>query len=83
MLYDGAIRFTLQARDAIVIKDYVTSHDRLTRAQNIIMEMQNGLNYEVNRELCERVASIYSFLYRKLIEANVNRDVNAIELFLP
>ena len=79
MLYDGAIRFSIQAREAIERKDYETSYERLTRAQHIILEMQNGLNHDVNRELCERVASIYSFLYRKLIDASVHRDVHMVD----
>ena len=79
MLYDGAIRFATQARDAIEKKDYETSYLRLTRAHYIILEMQNGLNYEVNRPLCERMAAIYSFLYRKLIDANINRNVADID----
>lgn len=79
MLYDGCIRFASQARDAIERKDYETSYGRLTRAQNIVLEMRNGLNFEVNRELCERVASTYSFLYRKLLDANVHRDVSAVD----
>lgn len=79
MLYDGAIRYALQGRDAIVEKDHETAYEKLTRAQNILAEMQTALDYEVNRELCERVASIYNFLYRKLIDANVNRNVQDID----
>ena len=79
MLYDGCIRFATQAREAIERNDYENSYSKLTRAQHIILEMQNGLNYEVNRELCERVASIYNFLYRKLVDASVQRDVQAID----
>ncbi len=79
MLYDGCIRFVLQARDAIEKRDYETSYERLTRAQHIIIEMQNGLNHKVNRELCERVASIYGFLYHKLVDASVQRDVSHID----
>jgi flagellar protein FliS len=79
MLYDGCIRFTTQARDAIEKGDHETSYEKLTRAQHIIIEMQNGLNYDVNRELCERVASTYGFLYRKLVDACVHRDVGAID----
>ncbi len=79
MLYDGCIRNALQARDALEKEEYETSYERLTRAQNIILEMRNGLNYEVNRELCERVAGIYGFLYRKLLDANIHRDVSAID----
>lgn len=79
MLYDGAIRMALQARDAIEKKDYETSFNKLSRAQNIVLEMQNGLNYEVNRPLCQRVAAIYNFIYRKLIDANVGRSVADID----
>jgi len=79
MLYDGAIRFCLQARDAIEQKDYEESFNKLTRAQNIILEMQGALNYDVNRELCERVAAIYNFLYRRLVDANMHRDTVAID----
>jgi len=79
MLYDGAIRFASQARDALDGKDYETSYLRLTRAQHIILEMQNGLDYEVNRPLCERMAAIYNFLYGKLLDANINRDIADID----
>lgn len=79
MLYDGAIRFATQGREAIAAKNHEQSYEKLTRAQNIVIEMLNGLNYEVNRELCERVASIYNFIYRKLIDGNVQRDVSAID----
>jgi len=79
MLYDGCIRFALQGRDALEKKDHETSYERLTRAQHIIIEMRNGLDHDVNRELCDRVASVYGFLYRKLVDACVNRDVEAID----
>lgn len=79
MLYDGAIRFATQGREAIERKDHETAYERLTRAQHIMLEMQNGLNPEVDRELCARVAGIYSFIYRKLVDATVNRDVAAID----
>jgi len=79
MLYDGAIRFALQGRDAIARKDFEGSYEKLTRAQHIILEMLNGLNYDVNEELCKRVASIYNFLYRKLVDACVKRSVSDVD----
>jgi flagellar protein FliS len=79
MLYDGAIRFATQAHDAIRRKDFETSFEKLTRAQNIILEMQGGLNYDINRPLCERMSAIYNFVYRKLVDANVNRDAAHID----
>lgn len=79
MLYDGVIRYATQARDSIDHNEHEQSYDRLTRAQHIVLEMQNGLNYDVNPELCKRVASIYTFLYHKLVDACVNRDTGAID----
>jgi len=79
MLYDGAIRFVTQARDALQGKDFETSFEKLTRGQNIILEMQGGLNYDINRPLCERMSALYNFVYRKLIDANVNRDASHID----
>jgi flagellar protein FliS len=79
MLYDGVIRHATQGKEAIQRKDYEASYEKLTRAQQILLEMQSALNYEVNAELCRRVASIYNFLYRKLVDACVERDVGAID----
>ena len=79
MLYDGAIRFAVQGREAMEKKDYETMYLRLTRAQNIVIEMLNGLNYEVNAELCQRMASIYNFIYRKLVDACVHRKTDEVD----
>ena len=79
MLYDGAIRNATQAREAILRKDYETSYDKLTRAQHIILEMHNGLNFEVNAELCGRMAAMYNFLYKKLLDANIHRHLQDID----
>ncbi|MBI4717467.1 MAG: flagellar export chaperone FliS [Planctomycetes bacterium] len=79
MLYDGAIRFATQGKEALLAKNYEQSYEKLTRAQSIITEMLAGLNYEVNRELCRRVASIYQFLHRRLVDANARRDPQAVD----
>lgn len=79
MLYDGAIRFASQGRDALERRDFEASYNKLTRAQHIILEMKNGLRHEVNKELCGRMEAVYQFLYQKLIDANVQHDVGAID----
>lgn len=79
MLYDGAIRFCRQARDAIGRKDIEGSYNLLTRAQNIVLEMQNALRPEVAPEVCEQMSALYGFIYRRLVEANVNKDVKAVD----
>jgi flagellar protein FliS len=79
MLYDGAIRFCRQARDAISSNDIEGSYNLLTRAQNIVLEMQNALRPEVDPALCDRMSSLYNFVYRRLVDANVNKDMAALD----
>ncbi len=79
MLYDGAIRFATQGRDAILAKDHERIYDRFSRAQRIVLEMQSSLRPEVNPSLCAQMASLYNFIYRKLVDANIHRDLAACD----
>lgn len=79
MLYDGAIRFTRQAREAMERKDLETSCEKLLRVQRIMLELENGLRPEVNPDLCRQMSSLYSFVYDRLVEANMKRDVALVD----
>lgn len=79
MLYDGAIRFTRQARDAITASDFETSCEKLLRAQRIMQELENGLRPEINPELCQQLGSLYRFVNTCLIDANMKREVGTID----
>lgn len=79
MLYDGAIRFVNQAREAMQAKDIEQTHNYLTRAQRILVEMQGGLRPEIAPDVCKQMASLYNFVYRRLVEANVNKDTVALD----
>lgn len=79
MLYDGAIRFAHQGRDALEAGHPEKTYDALTRAQKIVLELINGLREEVDPPLVGQVSAVYMFIYRKLVEANVNKDVAAVD----
>ncbi len=79
MLYDGAIRFGSQARDALLAKQIEKSYELLSRVQKIVLEMDKGLRPELNPELCDRMSRLYTFIYRKLVEADVRKDVSALD----
>jgi flagellar protein FliS len=74
MLYDGAIRFARMGIDGIRKKNWENAFNGFSRAQKILLEMINSLNYDVDEDLCKRMASLYSFIYRKLVEASIHRD---------
>ena len=79
MLYEGAIRFATQAREKLAEKNYEASFEFLVRAQNIVLELICGLRPEHNPSLCERLAGIYTFIYKKLVDANVNHTPSSID----
>ena len=77
MLYDGAIRFTRQGIDGINGKNWEQVFNGLSRAQKIVLELLNSLNHDVDKELCSRMAGLYNFIYRRLVEAGTSRDAAA------
>lgn len=79
MLYDGAIRFAQQARAALERKNYEQSYELITRAQKIVAEMIASLKHDVAPDLCGKLAALYNFIYRKLIEANIDHTVESLD----
>lgn len=78
MLYDGAIRFAEQAKAALDCGDFEKSYVAISRVQKILTEMSCGLKPDVLPELCEKLSALYSYVYRRLIDANVKHDAEAM-----
>jgi flagellar protein FliS len=79
MLYDGAIRFAEQGKAALAEKNYEASYNALSRAQKIITELQCGLRHDVAPELCGKLAALYNFVFKKLVEANIGHQIEALD----
>jgi flagellar protein FliS len=79
MLYDGAIRFAEQARVALQAKDYEKSYNAISRVQKILAELSGSLKHDVFPELCGKLASLYNFAYRKLIDANIDHELSSLD----
>jgi len=79
MLWDGAIRFAEQGKDAILKKDIEGSYKALLRSQQIVMELISCLKHSVNPDLCGKLASLYNFIYRRLIDANLKKEPQLVD----
>ena len=79
MLYDGAIRFGEQAKAALTAKNYEQSYNLISRVQKIIAEMSCTLKHDVYPDLCKKLAALYTYAYKKLIEANIEHDAAALD----
>lgn len=79
MLYDGAIRFCTLGREALANRNWEQTYNHISRAQKIILEMNCALKHDVAPDLCAKLAGIYSYVYRLLMEANIQHRVEAID----
>jgi len=79
MLLDGAIRFATQGRAGLEAGDMEAMFNGLDRAQKIVLELSSGLRRDVNPPLANRMAALYDFIFRRLVDANMKRDVPAVD----
>jgi flagellar protein FliS len=79
MLFDGALRFGEQARSALAEKNYEQTYNNISRVQKILTEMLSTLKHDVYPELCGRLAAIYKYVYKKLIEASVEHKSESLD----
>lgn len=78
MLIDGALRFGHQAQALWQEGRDDDALEALIRCQQIVTEMLGGLNPERNPELVRRVASVYLFIFRALVSAQLERDAKRL-----
>lgn len=74
MLIDGCLRFCRQGREGLARKNFEQSYNGLSGAKNILVELVTGMNREVNPELCDRVTAVLMFMYRRLVDANLDKN---------
>jgi flagellar protein FliS len=79
MLYDGAIRFSLQAKKKIEEKDYESKGIFISKTQAIIDELMNSLDFNVLPELCGRLQQLYIYMNEKLTDANIKLNAESID----
>lgn len=77
MLYDGAIKFCNIAKEGLKENDIAKTSNNLIKAQRIITELRGSLDkkYEVSKDF----DLVYDYIYRKLVEANIHKDEEALE----
>jgi flagellar secretion chaperone FliS len=79
MLYDGALRFIEGGRIAMRAKDLPRQNEALQRAQKIVVELLSTLDREQGGEIASNLASLYTFVLDKLMEANVYDRESALD----
>ena len=74
MMYEGAIKFLKQSKAGLEEKDIPKFCRFLSKAQAIIAELMNTLDFEKGGEIAKDLDRLYDFMLFYLTEANLYRD---------
>ncbi|MCH5252745.1 MAG: flagellar export chaperone FliS [Lachnospiraceae bacterium] len=77
MLYDGAIRFCNIAIMAMEKNEVEDAHNNIRKAENIITELRATLDRKY--PVWEDFDRVYDYIYRRLTEANMQKDPEIVE----
>ncbi|UYV13312.1 MAG: flagellar export chaperone FliS [Phycisphaera sp.] len=79
LLLDGAIRFAYQGKQGLIDKNYEQSFEGISQCRAIVTELAVGVNREVDPDLCDRVTSLFMFMFSELTEASMQKDPERIQ----
>lgn len=79
LLYEAAIKFLRQAKERMEAKDYAQKGILISRALDIIAELQNSLNVQKGGELADNLFKLYFFCNTRLLRANMNMDTKIVD----
>jgi flagellar protein FliS len=77
MLYDRLVMDLMQGEEALRNNDREISAERLTHAQEIILELRTTLDVDAWSGAAG-LAGLYGFLITELIQANIKRDADKV-----
>ncbi len=79
LLYDGAIKFLTQAKEKIAERDYAAKGILISKALDIVNELDASLNMEKGGELAQNLHKLYFYCSTRLLNANLKMDVAFID----
>ncbi len=80
MFYDGAIRFTAQARHAVDNNDISGRTYGINKASAIITELAATLDHKIGKKIAEDLDALYAYMLNELNLANIKNDGSRLEI---
>ncbi|WP_423408233.1 flagellar export chaperone FliS [Heyndrickxia sp. MSNUG] len=77
MLYNGCLKFINLAKHAMEQKDIPARNTNILKSQKIVQELMVTLNMDL--EVSQNMMSLYDYMNRRLIEANIKNDQAILE----
>ena len=78
MCYEGTIDNLKLVKQKLIEKDYEAKSKALIKAQDIINELLCSLDFEKGGSIAKNLDSLYNYMLRRIIHADVNKDLSAL-----
>ena len=82
MLYSGAIKYTHASIDFLDQKNTSDASKNICRAQAIIVELLNSLNFDIGGDIANNLEYLYSIMVDNLTVSNFEHSVEPLKLNL-
>jgi flagellar protein FliS len=79
MMYDGCLKFLRLAKEGVEAGDIAKFSRFLSKAQAVIAELMNTLDFERGGQIARDLDRLYDFMLYYLTEANIQKDGTKIQ----
>ncbi len=79
MLYEGAIRFLKIAAENMTPRKYELVNNNIIKTQEIVTELILALNMDEGGKMANDLLSIYVYIKKRLLEANMKKDEKIVQ----
>ncbi|PIK14447.1 flagellar export chaperone FliS [Halobacteriovorax sp. JY17] len=78
MLYQAAIKSCKKAIEAIGEKNIPAKGEHIGKLQDIVIELNNSLDFEVGGDIAKELSSLYDFILFSSTQANIKIDAEPL-----
>jgi flagellar protein FliS len=79
MLYDGAVRFSTEARVAVDGNNPGARRQAVSRALAVVGELQNSLNMAEGGDIAKSLDGLYTYISGRLVDGNIRNDAGPFD----
>lgn len=79
LLYDAAIASVREARRALAAGEILARSRAISKASGIVIELNSALDHAQGGDLSRRLAALYDYVLRRLLEANLQQTDAPLE----
>jgi flagellar secretion chaperone FliS len=76
--YDGAINFLKKAKKAQQDNDEPTRSISFNKAQGLLWELKNGLNFDAG-EIAYNLEALYNYMIRRIMYADYHKNLEVVD----